>query len=283
MIDVVAADRVGRADGGNDAPGDRLQRIRVGRAGGDDGEFVAAEAGDQIVAAHDAAQALRDVENELVADMVAERVVDVLEVIEIDVEHRRRRTAAAHLADHGFEPFAEIDAVWQAADRIVQGEVAQPRLAGSDRLRRSPRMAHHQAGEQRETGNRDGDEGQHAAGNLAAGLASVPRPGGRWRRLAGRQGRSRGWSPTWLALSTARRPDNCRRSPISCSKSLVDIFDRDDDRRAGVAGGDIGLGADGHRGDDRRFVRDRSIKLVERPGLRGSCATSPQARAPAWR
>jgi hypothetical protein len=90
---------VGRADRGDDAAGDRLQRIGIRRAGGDDGELVAAEAGDQIVAAHDPAQPLRDVENELVADMVAERVVDVLEVIEIDVEHGGRQAAAAHLGD----------------------------------------------------------------------------------------------------------------------------------------------------------------------------------------
>ena len=96
--DVVAVDRIGRADGGDDAAGDRLQRIRIGGADGDDGEFVAAEPRDQIVAAHHAAQALGDVEDELVADVVAERVVDVLEVIEVDVEHGRGRPAAPHLA-----------------------------------------------------------------------------------------------------------------------------------------------------------------------------------------
>ena len=59
-IDVVTADRIGRANRGNDAPGDRLQRIRVGGAGGDDGEFVAAEPGDQIVTTHDAGEPLGD-------------------------------------------------------------------------------------------------------------------------------------------------------------------------------------------------------------------------------
>ena len=90
-------DRIGRADRGDDASGDRLQRIGIGCAGGDDGEFVAAEPRDEIVAAHDAAQPLRDVEDQLVADMVAERVVDVLEVVEVDVEHGRGRAAARAL------------------------------------------------------------------------------------------------------------------------------------------------------------------------------------------
>ena len=226
-----------------------------GRAGGDDGELVAAEAGDQIVAAHDAAQALRDVENELVADMVAERVVDVLEMIEIDVEHRRGRTAAAHLADHGFEPLAEIDAVGQAADRVMQREVAEPRLTGGDRLRRSPRMAHDQAGEQRETGNRHRDEGQYAPGNLTARLAGFPGQAGDGVALrVGKDGQ-------WLIAGVASIVDGAQAGqlqPIAdlMQQIIVDIFDRDDDRRASVAGGDIRVGAHGHCGDDRRFVRD---------------------------
>ena len=52
--------------------------------------------------------------------MMAECVVDVLEVVEVDVEHRRGLAAGAHVIDHDFEPLAEIDAVGQAADRIVQ-------------------------------------------------------------------------------------------------------------------------------------------------------------------
>ena len=110
---------------------------------GDDGELVAAEAGHQILAAHDAAQPLGDVEDELVADVMAERVVDVLEVIEVDVEHRRGRAAGAHVVDHGFEPLAEIDAVGQAADRIVQGEMAQLQFAGPDLLGGAPHVAQH--------------------------------------------------------------------------------------------------------------------------------------------
>ena len=72
---------------------------------------------------------------------MAERVVDVLEVVEVDVEHRGRGgAAAAHFVDHAFQPLAEKDAVGQPAERIVQGEMAQLRFAGGDRLRRCARM-----------------------------------------------------------------------------------------------------------------------------------------------
>src|SRR5215470_8173965 len=59
---------------------DRLQRIAVRSAGHNDGEFIAAEPSDQVVVIDDLAQSLGDIDNELIADMVAERVVDVLEM-----------------------------------------------------------------------------------------------------------------------------------------------------------------------------------------------------------
>ena len=106
--------------------GDRLQRCDVRRRGGDDGEFVAAEPRDQIVAAQ--RMRLRRCVTLRISSsptVVAERVVDVLEVVEVDVEHRRRRPAVPHLRDGALEPFAEVDAVRQPAERIVQGEMAQ--------------------------------------------------------------------------------------------------------------------------------------------------------------
>ena len=126
--DGLVADGVGRADRRDQAVGDRQQRRVVAAGRGDDGELVAADAGDQIVAAHGVGQPLRHRADQFVADRMAERVVDVLEVVEVDVEHGRRRAALAHVGDHRFEPLAEEDAVGQAAQRIVQGEMAQPRF-----------------------------------------------------------------------------------------------------------------------------------------------------------
>jgi hypothetical protein len=56
--------------------------------------------------------------------MVAERVVDVLEVIEIDVEHGGSRAAIAHFNDGTFQPLRKINPVRQSADRIGQRKVA---------------------------------------------------------------------------------------------------------------------------------------------------------------
>ena len=252
-IDGVAADRIGRAHRRDDAPGDRLQRIRVGCADGQDGEFVAAEARDEIVAAHHMAQPLSDRENELVADMVAERIVDVLEVIEVDEEHGGGGPAAAHFADQSFQPFAEIDAVGQPADRIVQGEMAQLRFAGGDRLRGAARVAQDQAAEQGETADRHRDERQNACGHLAARLARVPGDAGDW--IALRVGDGGHIAVGRLARILGRaQAGQLQVVADPLQQRAVDELDRQHNRRAGIAGGKLGLGADGHRHDDGRFA-----------------------------
>ena len=56
-------------------------------------EFVAAEARDRIALAHGAGDALRHLLQQAVADRMPERVVGVLEVIEIEIEHRERQSS----------------------------------------------------------------------------------------------------------------------------------------------------------------------------------------------
>ena len=52
--------------------------------------------------------------------MVAERVVDVLEMIKINVKHRGGWAAVADLGNSAFEPLSEINAVGQSAKGIAQ-------------------------------------------------------------------------------------------------------------------------------------------------------------------
>ena len=140
----------------------------VGGRGGDDRELVAAEPRHQIVAAHDMRQPQRDVADEFVADRMAERVVDVLEMVEVDVEHRHRRAAALDVGDHRLQPLAEEIPVRQAAQRVVQREIAQPVLAGGDGRRGGAHVAQHQAGEQRKARQRNADEGNNGIQDLGA-------------------------------------------------------------------------------------------------------------------
>ena len=91
----------------------------IARDRGDHREFVAAKPRNEVAAAQRMRQAQGDVADELIADMVAERIVDVLEMVEIDIEHGRRCAAVADLLDHGLKTLAEEDTVRQSTERIV--------------------------------------------------------------------------------------------------------------------------------------------------------------------
>lgn len=69
------------------------QRRIAAQAGGEDGEFVTAEAGDDVVLAHVATQEARYLLQHAVTLGVTEAVVDLLEIIYVDEEE-----AAALLA-----------------------------------------------------------------------------------------------------------------------------------------------------------------------------------------
>src|SRR6516225_6591632 len=167
-IDAVAADDERRADRRENTFCHGLQRITVRGAGHDDGEFVAAEAGNEIVASYDLTQASRDIENELITDMVAERIVDVLEMIEIDVEYGRSRAAIAHFGNGAFRPLRKVNPVRQSTDRIVQRKVAQLPLAVGNRGGRAPHMAHDDDDQRREGNKRLRNERYEADNHGAA-------------------------------------------------------------------------------------------------------------------
>ncbi len=88
-----------------------------------DGELVAAQAGDDVVAAHGAHEPRGHALEQLVADGVPERVVDALEVVEVD-EHHRDLVARAGL-ERLAHLLAEQRAVGQAGQRVVRGLVPE--------------------------------------------------------------------------------------------------------------------------------------------------------------
>ena len=88
----------------------------------DDGELVAAHARDHVELARAAAQTLADQLEQLVADMVAERIVDALEVVEVETEHREA-LAALDALDLVIELFEQQRAVGQVGQRVVARHV----------------------------------------------------------------------------------------------------------------------------------------------------------------
>ena len=145
---LVGCEPVGRADGDADAGADddlaalelvglahRLddalrKRRGVGRLVDrhlQDRELVAAHARDRIGLAHQRAQAAGGILQQLVAGRVAQRVVDVLEVIEIE-QMDGHHVAALDARQRLLELLVEQHAVGKAGERIVQRHVRDLRL-----------------------------------------------------------------------------------------------------------------------------------------------------------
>ncbi len=87
-LDVDVCDHVRAAELGQQAVGQSAQLLRRGRRAHDDRELVAAESCDEVVLAHHLGHPATGLDEEEVAVVVAERVVHVLEAIEVDEEDR---------------------------------------------------------------------------------------------------------------------------------------------------------------------------------------------------
>jgi hypothetical protein len=125
---VVAADLHGRVEGAEHRVrhGDGL--LGAGGALQQDHELVAAHARDQVAGAGDApVEAVGDGHEQLVADVVAEAVVDDLEPVEVEVAEREPGVRRG-VVEEGGEPLVEECPVRQVRQRVVQRLVPQAAL-----------------------------------------------------------------------------------------------------------------------------------------------------------
>src|SRR5215468_9568267 len=91
----------------------------------DYGELVAAEPRDQVAFADAAAQPRRDGLQQFITDMVAVRIIDALELVDVDIE-QRKLLAARDLLQLALHLFVEQHAVRQVGERVVMGEMRDP-------------------------------------------------------------------------------------------------------------------------------------------------------------
>ena len=85
-----------------------------------DHELVAAQASDGVALSHRVLQPVAHGLEELVADGVAEGVVHILEVVEIDDEHGRYRAAATGACEQLVGAVEDEPAVWEPGQLVVQ-------------------------------------------------------------------------------------------------------------------------------------------------------------------
>lgn len=91
-------------------------------------EFVAAEPGRGVTGPDGLVEAAGGLDEEFVAGLVAEAVVDRLEAVEVDEEHGGAGVAGAAAAEGLADPLGEQGAVGQVGERVVLGVVLQLRL-----------------------------------------------------------------------------------------------------------------------------------------------------------
>ena len=94
----------------------------------DERELVPAEAGDRVALARAGEEPPADLEQEGVAGVVAERVVDVLEAVEVEQEERGLLPVPPAFRQRLQETVVEERPVRQVGQGVVVGEVADPRL-----------------------------------------------------------------------------------------------------------------------------------------------------------
>ena len=118
---------------------DPLRGVRGRLALGDvleqHGELVAAEARRDVGAADAVVEPARELDEHLVAGGVAERVVDGLEVVEVEEDHRRRARLAPGARDRLADLLGEHRAVRESGHGVVErlvGELGLERLALAD-------------------------------------------------------------------------------------------------------------------------------------------------------
>ena len=125
--ELLAADLEGEAKLVDEAGGERGGACRLADIALDDRELVAADAGDGVGLADEPAHARRGGAQQRIAGGVALRVVDALELVEVEPEHGAG-IGAARAGQHLVQPLAQQHAVGKAGERVVPRHVGDPRL-----------------------------------------------------------------------------------------------------------------------------------------------------------
>ncbi len=128
QIDVLLADRERELQALEHAIGNGLRLVLVVQALEQERELVAAEPGDGVAWSQALRQPLRRRQQDLVADEMAERVVDDLEAVEVEEEDGARRRRARAAADGVLEAVLEEHPVRQPGERVVQRVVLELQL-----------------------------------------------------------------------------------------------------------------------------------------------------------
>ena len=123
--DLSVLEREGLTERADRAIGELFDLMLVGEVFADDDELVASESRHGVVAADRRREPTPHGDEQLVAGVVAEPVVDDLESVEVDEEHRNHRCFVAEAGERGVEPLDRQRAVRQVGERVVECEMTE--------------------------------------------------------------------------------------------------------------------------------------------------------------
>src|SRR6266852_806290 len=123
-VELLPVDLAELGHGREQLPGDLGQRGRVAQLLDQQHELVSAEARDDVALAHAVCQALGGFLQHPVAELVAERVVDVLETVEVHEEERDGPRVTFRPGERALELLVEQYPVGQAREMVVRGDLA---------------------------------------------------------------------------------------------------------------------------------------------------------------
>ncbi len=112
-------------DAVQDPLGDLNHGRRLGQLGQHDREFVAAQAAQAVARPQNLPQALGDLDQQEIAGVMAEAVIDLLEAVQVEQQQGSRGLAQAAAAQHLLEMLTEQGAIAEASQRIVIGQLLQ--------------------------------------------------------------------------------------------------------------------------------------------------------------
>ena len=115
----------------DDASGQLAGRFGLHAGSLQEDEFIATDARHGVAFAEIAEQPLGNLLQQQVPGPVAERVVDVLEAVEIDAQHRERHPVALRQGELACNHVLELRAVRQSGQRVVLREETDTRLGGT--------------------------------------------------------------------------------------------------------------------------------------------------------
>ena len=221
---LAAFDQIGSGDDGSDLDRKRAGRGQIRGVGLQQRELVAAQPRHQILLAHRPLDARRHLAKQHVAQRMTERVVDVLEMVEIEIEHGEWRRAAGGIRKGLLEPRHESPAIGHPRQRVGLRElgdlgVGPAQIVGM--AGHAPEIDH----------DADGDDQPGAEDDAGAVVASGQRPVRHRRRHQRQPGLAPRLKIARPARSGVERASRRRLERLLAQTRVVDI-DRQGLRRA---------------------------------------------------